>query len=105
MQKRRSSLSSCYDSGAHAQVRYTVVCLSVCVECYSCSKINEEFLQAFSHVFLDCSLWICMYYNTVNTIAYPDRIQCEKLLGLAGETPKSMETRNPARAELQSVTT
>ncbi len=32
-------------------------------------------------------------------------LQCEKLLGLAGETPKSMETRNPARAELQSVTT
>ncbi len=35
--------------GAHAQARYTVVCLcvclcvgvSVCVDCYSCSRINE----------------------------------------------------------------
>ncbi len=30
---------------AHAQARYTVVCvcicLSVCVDCYSCSRINE----------------------------------------------------------------
>ncbi len=27
--------------GAHAQARYTVVCVSVCVDCYSCSGINE----------------------------------------------------------------
>ena len=27
--------------GAHAQARYTVVCLCVCVDCYSCSRINE----------------------------------------------------------------
>ncbi len=26
--------------GAHAQARYTVVCC-VCVDCYSCSKINK----------------------------------------------------------------
>ena len=47
-----------YILGAHAQARYTVVCLcvcvcvclSACVDCYSCSRINEE---AVSHVFLD----------------------------------------------------
>ncbi len=27
--------------GAHAQARYTVVCLCVCVDCYSCSRIKE----------------------------------------------------------------
>ena len=31
--------------GAHAQARYTVaclcVCLSVCVDCYSCSRMNQ----------------------------------------------------------------
>ncbi len=44
----------CYASGAHAcAAMYMVyglcVCVSVCVECYSCSTMNEvqeEFLQA-----------------------------------------------------------
>ncbi len=70
---------------AHTQARYTVVCLcvcvasevygsvfvclcvcvSVCVDCYSCSRINEVQVQVsiligfYSHVFLDFNLWIC----------------------------------------------
>ncbi len=31
----------CYYLGAHAQARYTVVCLCVCVDCYSCSRMNQ----------------------------------------------------------------
>ncbi len=53
--------------GAHAQARYTVVCLcvcvSVCVDCYSCSRINEVQVRVSigtsSHVFLDFNSWIC----------------------------------------------
>ncbi len=49
--------------GAYAQARYTVVCLCVCVDCYSCSRINEVQVRVsigfYSHVFLDSYLWIC----------------------------------------------
>ncbi len=31
----------CIRLGAHAQARYTVVCVCVCVDCYSCWRINE----------------------------------------------------------------
>ena len=50
--------------GAHAQARYTVVCLCVCVDRYSCSRMNQvkvrvSKLQASSHVYLDFNSWIC----------------------------------------------
>ncbi len=38
------------------------------------------------------------YTSVLKKKGNPDRMQCEKLLGLAGETPKSVETRHPARA-------
>ena len=31
----------------------------VCVDCYSCSMINQVQARVFSHVDLDCNLWIC----------------------------------------------
>ncbi len=47
--------------GAHAQARYAVVCLcaSVCVDCYSCSRINQVQVRVSSNVFLDFNSWIC----------------------------------------------
>ncbi len=38
------------------------VCVSVCVDCYSCSRINEVQVRVYiasSHVFLDFNSWIC----------------------------------------------
>ncbi len=42
-------------AGLHA-----CVCVSVCVECFSCSRINEKFLHAgfYSH---DFNSWICNF--------------------------------------------
>ena len=52
---------------AHAQARYTVVCLCVfvcvcvCVDCYSCSSINEVQVRVSMLLvsFLDFYSWIC----------------------------------------------
>ncbi len=44
-----------YFLGAHAQARYTVVCWCVCVDCYSCSRINEVQVR----VSIDFNSWIC----------------------------------------------
>ncbi len=39
------------------------MCVCVCVDCYSCSRINKLQVRvsigSYSHVFLDSYLWIC----------------------------------------------
>ncbi len=55
--------------------KYATVCVSVCVDCYSCSMINEVQVRASLGFFLDFNLWICK-------IMLRSRIWLVRLLGI-----------------------